>query len=163
MKETLKKQAMILRLMREQLRETNRLNIHRILGLRHDNSDWPFEVKKEIAAFVNKVGVLAFLKELGYERRGPKRMRHPHDDELPEIVIKDPFDFFADVPAEVVNTAWMMSRMKKFNAVQKANNTKRLKRLQADVAESQEKRARLVDETPPPDTNDEDEWSLGGF
>lgn len=166
-----------MRLMRVQIRETNRLSMHRILGTEHTNSDWPVEVRKMVAKYVMRIGAVAFLKSLGYKYRGPKRLRHPDPDELPDIVLSSTFEFFRDVPPEVVNTAWLMLTLKKRNAVQKAQLTKRAKRLRMEVeAQRQLKRAREEVDSPHGDEkessvragadstqSDTDEWSAGGF
>ena len=147
MKQQMQQMEMVLRITRERLREETRLQMYRVLGHQHDSSDWPHEVKQEIAAFLKKDGILAFLKSLGYEYRGSKRMRNPYDDDLPDIAITPLLRerFFTDVPAEVVNTAWLRSRQKKFAAVQKAKHTKYMKRMRADGAEQEAKRARVHD------------------
>ena len=153
------KQKMIMELMCIQMREQDRLLMYKVLGVRHDNSAWPFNVKQMIVTHYQRGNrLVTFLKEFGYTRRGRSfQFSGTTQLDLPNIVMRESMAI-DDLPAEVVNSMWLKIVLKRKQAAQKAKTTRWLnecKRTREMQVVEDAKRA-CVD-------TDVDEYSLGGF
>ena len=172
--DAMEKQKLVLELMCIQMRETERLNLYRVLGVRHDSDLWPFDVKKMITAhFQRGKRLVTFLTNFGYVRRGRvfKFTAAPQLG-LPNIAMNDSMTI-EDLPAEVVNSMWLTIVMKRKEAARKAsttrwlNNYERKRKREEENAkeENSEQTAKRICEDGGSDVFPEevDEFSLGGF
>lgn len=174
--EVMEKQRLIMEMMCVRAREMERLNMYRMLGVRHDSDLWPFDVKKMITAhFQRGQRLVTFLKGFGYVRRGRvfKFVGAPQLG-LPNIVMKDSMAI-EDLPAEVVNSMWLQIVLKRKEAARKASTTRWLnnyerKRKMDEVAkedDSKQTAKRICEEGGDGESGvfpeEADEFSLGGF
>ena len=116
---------MIIELICIQVREHERLLMYQMLGVRHDSSDWPFDVKKMIATHYQRGNrLVTFLKEFGYVRRGRSfKFSGTTQFDLPNIVITESMSI-DDLPAEIVNSMWLKIVLRRKEAAQKAKTTR---------------------------------------
>ena len=173
MTEAMEKQRLVLEIMCIKMRETERLNMYRILGVRHDNDLWPFDVKKMIAThFQRGKRLVTFLTTFGYVRRGRvfKFTAAPQLG-LPNIMMKDSMTI-EDLPAEVVNSMWLSIVVKRKEAARKASTTRWLndyerkrKRQEDEKKDDSERTGKRICEDGESSVFPEevDEFSLGGF
>lgn len=134
MKKLLERQALAITLMREQLRENERLLIYQYLKVPHTFDGWSHEVQREILRHIQGDKFVPFLRRVGYTRHGPRTFKYLHEDkDLPNITVADGLDVFAALTPEVINAAWLEVAMKKKARADKARLTRTGRKRSRDV------------------------------
>lgn len=155
----------LMELMCIQLREQERLVMYQVLKIRHDDNLLPFEVKRTLAAHYQRGDrLVTFLKEFGYARRG-RTFKFIGSDQLglPNIVLGDSVSI-DDLPTEVVNSMWLKIVLKRKQAAQRARATRMVKDAERKRRQTEEAAEMEKEEVvPTAETDEEDEYSYGGF
>lgn len=154
MKATLERMQSMVFHLRTQVREMDRYLLSTHLGWEGDSDLWSWDMKDDINTQCSKKQNLReFLVEFGYERRGgSNRYRYlgDHQNDYPDIVLRDGMDIFEELPTEVINYIYLhkvyLHRRKIVHRAQMSRMLKRSREEECDEVTSKVARVSEAEE-----------------